>query len=317
VSIRFHRSAWTAVIAVAMSLELFGCGGNNDPARSDGPAGSPSSADKTSPKDSTAKPSAKTIKPEPPLAKPPQPTPGPGKSVAKPADPRPEPPRLARPEKKKIKSDGTTVWLSPAQLCEQYERDKDAAAKNFSQMAVEIEGTIEGLGFGAGAPYIVLRADGHLTGVYCRMTDKDPWSRVAPGQNVTLRGTWPKRAAMPSLSDCVIIKAGENPAVRISAEELSRQCQADPGAVRKYGGKYLLLDGQVVAKEDSITAPLKIFLKGAGSLVVECEISAAERELVRDVKAGQSLKVLGMAVPAPDGKAVRLQLCLPIASNSP
>jgi hypothetical protein len=318
VSIPFHRSAWAAVIAVAMSVGPFGCSSNEDPARSENAAAPPPSAGPTPGKDSTAKPLAKATKLEQPRAKPPQPTPGLAKTTAKPDVARPEPPRAAAaPAKKKIKSDGATVWLSASQLCEVCERDKDAAAKNFSKMAIEIEGTIEGLGFGMGAPYIVLTADGHLTGVYCRMIDKEPWSRVAPGQTVKLRGTWPKHATLPSLSDCVIVQAGENPAIKISAEELSRQCQADPGLVRKFGGKYLLVDGQVVSREDSLTAPLKIFLKGAGALSVECEISLAERELARDVKAGQSLKVLGVAIPTPDGKALRLQLCLPIAADMP
>jgi hypothetical protein len=103
--------------------------------------------------------------------------------------------------------------------------------------------------------------------VICYTQFPEPWKAVFPGQQIEVRGTLPEPAVFPALADTIFVQFGDIPGTRITATELAKAYADDPkAALKKYRNHYLIVDGEIAAKD----ADGKVTLKGLGKLKIDC-----------------------------------------------
>jgi hypothetical protein len=139
--------------------------------------------------------------------------------------------------------------LTAEELESAFRQDEKATARRYQGKTIELCGVVQSM-YGYEPSFIGLYRGSGLLGLPCEMKEKEPWTRVSFGQQVTVRGRWPEECDHPSLSQCVIVETGPNRTVRLAAVQLASEYAADPqGTKKKYAGKPLILSGEVV--EDS------------------------------------------------------------------
>jgi hypothetical protein len=188
------------------------------------------------------------------------------------------------------------LQVAPAVWVADWEK-ADAARAKYAGKIIEISGEVADVSadpYGS-VGYVYLKTDAKGKTATCCTADTYPWAKVSPGSKVKVRGTWtPDYSRNGNLSQCVIVEAGPNPALTVSAEQLGKECTADrSAAVAKYNEKYAFVEGEVtkVGKSDycDVLATLKCDVPltacmGAGN-------SSSEKERMKALKAGDKLKV--------------------------
>lgn len=113
---------------------------------------------------------------------------------------------------------------------------------------VELTGVVEAAkrDFG-GDPILLLNAGGTSYSVInCPVADRNHWSKVFPGQTVTLLGRVPTSVNDPVLFVWHIHSVTGPQPTKMSVEEFVKEVVADPEAAgKKYKGKQLMLTGEV------------------------------------------------------------------------
>jgi hypothetical protein len=141
---------------------------------------------------------------------------------------------------------------------------------------------------------IILKAGAKDHVIRCLTTDRQPWERVSPGSKVKLRGVVPLYAEFPTLEPCNILEAGPNPAIPISAVQLTQELEDDTKETSKrYMGKFLIVDGEVVKKQTDGLGLTTAYLKGAEDIPVACKFPHVMRSAAESLKPGQKIKVVG------------------------
>jgi tRNA_anti-like len=168
------------------------------------------------------------------------------------------------------------VTLTAEQLIEELKGGYDAAAPKYKGKVLEATGTVES--FYADASMSAIFGAGGAT---FQTLEYEPWSIVAPGQQVTVRGRWPEGGQR--LFDCVIVGKGPDTALAITAEMLAKEFSADKAAAEKrYAGKPLLVTGEVVSAVSDPEDWRTIRLAGHGATSVRFEIKPGFRERPED-----------------------------------
>jgi hypothetical protein len=210
---------------------------------------------------------------------------------------------------------GPAISMTPDKFSERF-KDR-AAAGEFAGQLIELVGDIDGLLWDP--PAVTLKTEeqplvaGAIT--VCETVDGEPWAKFSYGQKVTIRGRVPAHPDSPTLIGCIVTSREKNPAVKISAEELSRQYQADAaGTMKRYRKKSLILDGEVVDKQATEKETI-LFLKGVGDARIPCGVPSLAKSLIEDVAKGKHVTLHGKFEYADDGKGMRLGFCLPICGK--
>lgn len=214
-----------------------------------------------------------------------QPGPGPGDNPAQFDPPAPTMPDLA-----KAKTDfsmDVQAWY------DEWKKDKEAAEKKYKDKVVELSGEVLNLGddpYGR-VGYIYLKIKGDYIGVRCAAEDTQPWTKISPGSKVKLKGTPAQFSAFTGdLYPVVIVEAGANPAIVISAADLAKECSANKdAATEKYKEKWLMIEGEIAGVEPNKSGGIDVFVKGDEKLRLEC---ATDKEQIGSLKAGQPFKAL-------------------------
>jgi hypothetical protein len=103
--------------------------------------------------------------------------------------------------------------------------------------------------------------------VICYTQFPEPWKAVFPGQQIEVRGTLPESLFSPALADAIFVTFGEIPGTKITAVELAKAYAADANAaLKKYRNHYLIVQGEITAKD----ADGKVTLRGFGKVKVDC-----------------------------------------------
>lgn len=160
--------------------------------------------------------------------------------------------RVATPSTRSIPAAEFT--LTPEELAQQLNDDKEGTTERYRGKVIEMTGyldryikTVTGT-----VQLCILPPDGFRY-IFCNMPDPDPWDLAAPGQTVTIRGTFPDKFILPTLTDCVILKASGECRSRLTAAELGRRCAVDATAWKaELGCSGIVLEGIVEeAKEQA------------------------------------------------------------------
>jgi len=177
-------------------------------------------------------------------------------------------------------------------LFAEFKKDERAARQKYRGKTLEVDGVVR-MAFDDGHEGIISLEAGKdaFFGLPCFVPDKEPWAIVTPGQTLKVKGIWPEAATEPALRFCVIMEAGPNPVVVISAEQLTKDYAADPeGAVKKYSHKYMILSGVISKKEANELGAVTLTLKGADKVDIECNF-AAHNGPATATKEGQEVKL--------------------------
>jgi hypothetical protein len=224
--------------------------------------------------------------------------------------------------------------VTARELANEYKRDAAAAEKKYIGKVVELAGVVSDVGLDS-ADNPVLMFEGDKNDFFmCTTVAKEPWSRVAPGQKIKIRGKGAvapgqkikirgkgaESVGRPSLDACVFVEAGPHEAVTVTATQLARDYEANEAETNaKYGpkdvGKYLVITGEVVEKKAIDKVNALVFLKGTDKSRVECGFHFAlpdgQAAFLDSIKIGQQLKAFGRYNPY-SGKEAKLTNCFKI-----
>lgn len=182
--------------------------------------------------------------------------------------------------------------------CKENER---SATKKYQGKIVELKGVVLNMGAAnGGTPKINLggkNEDG--LGVQCVTAEKEPWAKVVPGQTATVRGKGPEFAVVPSLIDCVFVDLGASPAVRIASTKLAEEhAESKEATEKKYTGKYLIVEGELIDKRKNDLDVPELSLKGTDKLHIWCGFLMFDGPPADRLKIGETVKIVGQWSPS-------------------
>ncbi|MCS7045918.1 MAG: OB-fold putative lipoprotein [Gemmataceae bacterium] len=109
-----------------------------------------------------------------------------------------------------------------------------------------------------------------------------------------VRGVWPEWSDEHRLDECELLETGPNPAVEIAAEALAEQFAKNKEATRaKFQDRFLLVTGILVDREVNETGAVRLWLKGAGDLRVDCGFDAPDRSEAERPPLGSGVRLVG------------------------
>jgi hypothetical protein len=181
-------------------------------------------------------------------------------------------------------------WLA------EWRRDKKTAAEKYQGKVVELKGEVkwatvqgEGIDGGPGGRLILLGLDGEIA--TCITTDSQPWLTATTGSTVVVRGRGSRHCG-DRLEDCVIVTAGLNPLIVITAEELSNSVQADPlEAAEKYNEKFVLVTGIVVEMKPAKFGSKNLVLRGTHGKDVTAYVGSVSAQYFKTIAKGDKITV--------------------------
>ncbi len=178
--------------------------------------------------------------------------------------------------------------------------DDRAAREKYEQKVLEISGEVSEVTAKLDSNQnivqgmVVLKA-GKEGQIRCFTTDTHPWDRISPGSKVKVRGIVPQYAEFPALDSAIIVEAGPNPAMTITAEQLAKELDEDADQTNKrYKDKFLIVEGEVLQKRVDPLGITWVYLKGVEEVPVACKFPHLMRTAAEPLKAGQKIKVIGL-----------------------
>lgn len=128
-----------------------------------------------------------------------------------------------------------------------------------------------------------------------------------PGQEATLLGTYTEERGLKFAIESV---TGDRHVVE--ASELAKEFVADKEATNtKYDGQYIETHGTVAKSETGDADIIRISLQGEGDNVVLCNfIPPGQEELVKNIKEGDQIKLVGRYAPQTSFDTPILNFCL-------
>jgi hypothetical protein len=183
--------------------------------------------------------------------------------------------------------------ISPAEFRAEFAKDGKAADQKFRNKTIQLNGVVTIVSkdpFGEKAG-IYLKAEGEWS-VFCATADPQPWTKVAPGATMKVKGKLPGAISYqnPTLDDVQIIDAGGSKSQSLTAAQLTKEFLADPkGTKDKYDKKPVSLEGEIVETKP-VGSDMIVRLKGEQGTVVIVSIS---KKGLENAKPGQKIKVYG------------------------
>lgn len=169
-------------------------------------------------------------------------------------------------DKKDAPSDGSKAktaekaefTLTSEQLGKDYETDSAAANKKYTGKWVEVEGPVEHVLVRPGGDVSILlvgfKADpnklgGHSVRGVPPSEESEKLKGLCPGQKVKLKGKVDRETAgeFIDLTPCAIVSIGPDPAIPVTADQLTEAYAKDSNAAdEKYKGKLVFVEGVVL-----------------------------------------------------------------------
>jgi hypothetical protein len=179
-------------------------------------------------------------------------------------------------------------------LRQELDKDRAATVKKYQSVTVELSGVVRTVGSRGPETFVTLETGPGL-GLMCVFADeKQPWAKVSRGQKVKLRGLWPMTLAQDGLVQCTIVERGPSTTDEMSAETLAERFAKDKDDVRKkYAEKPLVVMGVVSDMRRNDLGAVRVFLKGAEAIRVDCGFDAADRAEAESVRMGQRVLLIG------------------------
>ncbi len=184
--------------------------------------------------------------------------------------------------------------------------------KMYSSRIIEVTGVVAE--FDSNEKYDQIRLETKVEGKSlpkweCQLAESDPWNRLLPGQQVTVKGTLINDGGRKVLRDAVIVEIG--PAIEMpltkTATEIAAAFLADQNAYSKeVRNKWLIIEGAIteIDRENHT-----VVLRGTDKMNVRCKFSAQTNSLhwqrFAKHKVGDTVRLLG-GNGLPDDDAVSI-----------
>jgi hypothetical protein len=196
------------------------------------------------------------------------------------------------------------VTLTPAEYIAEFKTPGGDMARKYRGKVIELKGVSKGRGPLGDDDLELITPGKESDVVYCRFAEKAEFlTKVARGQEVTIRGIVREPQGSPILIECSVAKTGPFTGLTMTAEELGKDFEADKSkGYDKYSGKSFLLSGEVVSTS-TFGIYIDVMLKG-GQEPVACVLRSDPE---RDKKFTPGAKVKFYAEC--DGNPLRLTKC--------
>jgi hypothetical protein len=200
--------------------------------------------------------------------------------------------------------------LTVEQLGQEALTDKTAAEKKYKGKYVEVEGPVEGLVY---VPTfdryeaVSLKGQGpmHVQCMHLEGKSAEQAANLTKGQKVKIRGTFDGVADyLITLVNGELVEVGTDPAIAVSAGQLTKEYSADEnGSNKKFKDKQLVLDGMIASID---TEKMSLFLEGidpsaAKGLRIRAYLPNNFKRTVAGLTRGQTIKVKGECRGKADG----------------
>jgi hypothetical protein len=200
--------------------------------------------------------------------------------------------------------------LTSQLLARDYETDKVAAVAKYTGKWVEVEGPMESvlvLPLGdVNIRLVGFQADpkkfgGHSVRGIPAAADAEKLKGLTRGQMVKLKGKVDRETAgmFVDLVPCELVSIGPDPAIRVTADQLTQDYARDAEAAdRKYRDKWLLVEGIVAELKEDRAAADRVILEGAGKkdgkpLRISAAYPADRKKDFAALKKGDRVKIKG------------------------
>jgi hypothetical protein len=200
-----------------------------------------------------------------------------------------------------------SLTMSSEELTKECVKDGKAADKKYADKVLLVEGAVlksKKSGRDWSVQLFGFKEAGTADDKFvdCEFSQKSPsfasLSKLVPGQNVKIKGTFVAVFPYgPRIGDCELIETGPDTAIRITAEQLTKEYATnDKAADAKYKGKQLVVEGVVAvqpAQENTNTVLLEGFNPDAEKPKRVAVFSVRLEKEFRALKKGQKVKVRG------------------------
>ncbi len=147
----------------------------------------------------------------------------------------------------------------------------------------------------------------------CLTEMEEPWTTVARGQKVRIKGLYGDVFLAPRLLSCVFVETGEYTGVKITAEQLAKEYAADEDAtLKKYDKKHLLITGEIAKKEANELRAVTLTLKTGNAVEVKCSFTGFDFDVSKNYAVGQTVTIFGDFSLNFGGESVTLLFCQPV-----
>ncbi|MBI3410236.1 MAG: hypothetical protein HY040_17990 [Planctomycetes bacterium] len=183
--------------------------------------------------------------------------------------------------------------MTSAAYFSEFKSAKAAHREKYDGKLIELTGVINGVGRANGdTDFLSLQGNepGGL-GVRCFTKNQAPWKRALPGQTAKVVGKAENSISAAIYDAWILEVAGPEP-LTLSAKDLANQY----GTLREmHEFKSLILTGEVGTVEaDKLIGSVFLHLKTDDKAPkVYCQFTPFAKNLVRDVKAGQAVRIMG------------------------
>jgi len=189
------------------------------------------------------------------------------------------------------------VKLNPEEFAKEVRKGFKKANEKYKGKTIELTGKVLRVyRHFSGKPEVELDTGNPASGVDCFTIDKEPWGTFAKGQTVKVTGKYPDFTVVAQLEDCKVEAVTESNIRSVTAEDLAKECAADPTAVKKkMEGQTLKVSGTVAARElDAKTGFTNVTLKGSGKTQVTCSLIPAEKDAGAALEVGKPATIVGL-----------------------
>jgi hypothetical protein len=196
--------------------------------------------------------------------------------------------------------------LTAEQFAKEFASGQEATVNHYKNGLVEVTGIVDQVDVNVvGDAVISLRAgprkeataDGpaQTPVVDCHTKEPEPWSKLAPGQEATYRGTVGYLPLVPNLENCQLISSGAPTVISVTSKDLAAEFSKNRAAARqKYAGKTLIVAGKVIDKKADVSGSITLTLEGEGAVKLLCGFGMIEstiKKVVPAIQVGQMVKV--------------------------
>jgi tRNA A37 threonylcarbamoyladenosine synthetase subunit TsaC/SUA5/YrdC len=206
---------------------------------------------------------------------------------------------------------GSVTKTTPDELLKDFGKNGKVANKKYAGATLEFSGIVkEAVREFNGKPVVLIKAGPKFAVIHCYTTDKQPWTKFTPGQEVKIVGKYPDSPVTLQLIECTVEPITKSTLITVTAEQITKEAQGGFKALgAKYTDKIVMISGKVVEKKFvEASGFTHVKLKGTAGYTVECRLPMVEKETAAAWKVDQLVTVVGKSVST-SGKEVNVDLC--------
>jgi hypothetical protein len=186
------------------------------------------------------------------------------------------------------------IHTSAIEFAQEFNKDKDAASKKYSEVDIELSGTVSGLTRSVDDTISIFLNSSDGLGILCRTADDDLLGNILPGQSVVVRGRLAVSQMGPALTKCTIVKKGPTTGFEFTANEFVQAWAGDSAAAdQKFGSQSIVVTGIVKSITPNSVGAVTVLLAAANDMQVDCRFTSLDGFDTQSMKVGELTRIVG------------------------